>query len=249
MQLLLHRVIKHLFFVLAGMPGMTTGGTRGKSFWFSARVGLRARKKNDQLTKKATQARPQDPLAISFLGGCGEAEPGEKEKVLQRSVRRVGPKRTKKKESRRTKKMKRALGQSTTSAGGSPPSEMGAEAVPLSKREWLLERFPLLSYLVHPILCIPPCYWPFSWPRLRRKKVEGHRFHRRDYLDYEECTLEKRRNKAAARQFIIDNDLSGFADVFYLPGDPNSGFLRRCCSSLFHYYLAVLVVSQCRLQQ
>lgn len=113
--------------------------------------------------------------------------------------------------------MKRSLGQSTTSAGGGPPSEAEAEAVPLSKREWLLERFPLLSYLIFPILCIPPCYWPFSWPRLRRKKVEGHRVHRRDYLDYEECTLEKRLNKAAARQFIIDNDLSGFADVRYLP--------------------------------
>ena len=107
--------------------------------------------------------------------------------------------------------MKRSLGQSTTSAGGGPPSDAEAEeeAEPMSKCEWLLERFPLFSYLFVPILCIPPCYWPFSWPRLRRKKVEGHRVHRRDYLDYEECTLEKRRNKAAARQFIIDNDLSG----------------------------------------
>ncbi len=137
--------------------------------------------------------------------------------------------------------MKRSLGQSTTSAGGGPPSDAEAEedAEPMSKCEWLLERFPLFSYLFVPILCIPPCYWPFSWPRLRRKKVEGHRVHRRDYLDYEECTLEKRRNKAAARQFIIDNDLSGFSDVRYLPGDLNSRFFFN--SYYLYLYLFIFI--------
>lgn len=76
----------------------------------------------------------------------------------------------------------------------------------------LLECVPVLSYYNLPVLCVPPHYWPFSWPRRRGWRAGT------DYSDYDEGTHEKRTHKVAARQFIIENDLSGFSDLRYLPG-------------------------------
>jgi len=84
-------------------------------------------------------------------------------------------------------------------------------------RSHMFSVFTFLSYFKLNILCIPPCYWPFGWPRLPGSKKK-HEAESEVYLDYEESTNEKRSNKLAAKKFIVDHDLQGFDHLAAMPG-------------------------------
>jgi hypothetical protein len=68
------------------------------------------------------------------------------------------------------------------------------------------------------ILCTPPLYWPFGWPKVRGPKDA-------DYTHYEDSTNAKLETRAAANKFINEQSLEGFKDMQYLP-DVKNGVVR-----------------------